>query len=242
MMKRAIAVATLCVAGVTVASCGSGGPTPDSSGDPYAGRGSSVGDGLATTPPDVGEAATTAAEKAGCAAKAWPADPGAKADGTPFDSARTHDEGTITYSVSLPPTSGPHSGIWANWGFYDQPIPPAHQVHNLEHGGVIVHYGSAVSAADIDALKTFWRDSPAYVIVVPDTSTSFPKNGVVVTSWQRWMVCKPFKASQIPAIKTYRDTFRGTGPENVEGEVGFSRNSGNNAPNLPKPALPDPKA
>ena len=35
-----------------------------------------------------------------------------------------------------PPTNGLHRPIWANWGFYQQPVPYAYEVHNLEHGGV----------------------------------------------------------------------------------------------------------
>ncbi len=39
-----------------------------------------------------------------------------------------------------PPTSGPHYVQQANWGIHKAFIPNEYQVHNLEHGGVIVHY------------------------------------------------------------------------------------------------------
>ncbi|MFQ5657134.1 MAG: DUF255 domain-containing protein [Candidatus Methylomirabilales bacterium] len=41
---------------------------------------------------------------------------------------------------SDPPTSGPHVRRTAEWGIYDQPVPKELLVHNLEHGGVIIHY------------------------------------------------------------------------------------------------------
>ncbi|MFQ5883302.1 MAG: DUF255 domain-containing protein [Candidatus Methylomirabilales bacterium] len=41
---------------------------------------------------------------------------------------------------SDPPTSGPHLPQVARWGIYDQPVPRESQVHNLEHGGVIIQY------------------------------------------------------------------------------------------------------
>jgi Protein of unknown function (DUF3105) len=232
-MKRAIALAAVCAAGVTVSACSDSGPKPNAGGNAREGKASSVGDGLSSTPPAIGDAVTNAAKDAGCAARGFAADGG--------KSARSHVDGDPTYTLSIPPTSGAHNIIWADWGFYDQPIPYRHQVHNMEHGGVIIHYGSGVNAAGVSALKDLWRQEPAYLMVVPDTSASFPKNGVVVTSWQRWMVCKPFKVSQIAAIKTYRDTFRGAGPENAKGDTRLAQNGGANAPGLPKPALSDPK-
>lgn len=39
-----------------------------------------------------------------------------------------------------PPTSGPHTPYLARWGVHLGPIPKEVQVHNLEDGGVIVHY------------------------------------------------------------------------------------------------------
>lgn len=41
---------------------------------------------------------------------------------------------------STPPTSGCHSPSTAPWGISDQPVPDELQVHNLEHGGVLIHY------------------------------------------------------------------------------------------------------
>lgn len=45
---------------------------------------------------------------------------------------------------SRPPTSGPHWSIAGEapvpWGVYKDPIPDEAQVHNLEHGGVMIQY------------------------------------------------------------------------------------------------------
>jgi hypothetical protein len=40
---------------------------------------------------------------------------------------------------SSPPTSGPHAGT-TGWGEHFSEIPHVNQVHNLEHGGVLVQY------------------------------------------------------------------------------------------------------
>ena len=62
-----------------------------------------------------------------------------------------------------------------------------------------------------------------------------PQRGVTVTSWQRAMICKTWNARTLAAIRTYRDVYRGAGPEQIP-----SLNSGASANDLPTPALPDP--
>lgn len=44
---------------------------------------------------------------------------------------------------SNPPSSGPHSGVWARFGAFSAPVPRANYVHNLEHGGVVIAYRCA---------------------------------------------------------------------------------------------------
>jgi hypothetical protein len=46
--------------------------------------------------------------------------------------------------TTRPPTSGPHWSILGEapvpWGIYQEPVPDEAQVHNLEHGGVMIQY------------------------------------------------------------------------------------------------------
>ena len=51
------------------------------------------------------------------------------------------------------------------------------------------------------------------------------------------MICKTWNARALTAIRTYRDAYRGTGPEQIP-----SLNTGASAQDLPTPALPDPTA
>lgn len=59
---------------------------------------------------------------------------------------------------SKPPTSGPHWNIGGEapvpWGIYTEPIPDEAQLHNLEHGGVMIHY----SCRDCPELATRLED------------------------------------------------------------------------------------
>lgn len=58
-----------------------------------------------------------------------------------------------------------------------------------------------------------------------------------MTSWQRWMVCKPFSAKTVEAVRVFAETYRGAGPEPVA-----ALNSPDTAAGLPKPTEPDPAA
>jgi hypothetical protein len=51
------------------------------------------------------------------------------------------------------------------------------------------------------------------------------------------MTCKAWNPRTLNAVRTYRDTYRGTGPEHVP-----SLNTGSGAQDLPTPVLPDPTA
>src|SRR5215213_6698022 len=41
---------------------------------------------------------------------------------------------------SFPPTSGTHYAGTAIWDFYTEPVPVIETLHNLEHGGIVIHY------------------------------------------------------------------------------------------------------
>ncbi len=58
---------------------------------------------------------------------------------------------------SYPPSSGRHFYQWVLWGDYTEPVPLIKEVHNLEHGGMIIQYGNRVSKDDIASIDAFWR-------------------------------------------------------------------------------------
>ncbi|MDP3724235.1 MAG: DUF3105 domain-containing protein [bacterium] len=55
---------------------------------------------------------------------------------------------------SNPPTSGPHYADTANWGIHETTIPEEYQIHNLEHGGVVVHYKCPESSPTLEPTST----------------------------------------------------------------------------------------
>jgi hypothetical protein len=116
----------------------------------------------------------TAVETAGCTLESFPAVPN-----VPDHS----DVPTLTTKPawnSNPPTSGPHFGEWAVWGFYDEEVPLVKSVHNLEHGGVVIHYGPQVPQAEVEKLRTFYGEDPNGLLVAPLRSNG---DTITLSAW-----------------------------------------------------------
>jgi len=197
-------------------------------------QGSSVGFGEGPAP-SFTPAVKRAASRAGCRLRADPSAVGIHL--LVSDIVPLHVDNPDYSKVPRPPTNGHHRPIWANWGFYQQPVPYAYEVHNLEHGGIIIHLGVKITRAAGERVVRMWAASPPFMLIVPGLPADVPANGATITSWQRAMICKQWNPRVLGAIITYRDTYRGTGPEQVP-----SLNTGTSAQDLPTPVLPDPSA
>jgi Protein of unknown function (DUF3105) len=81
---------------------------------------------------------------------------------------------------SNPPTSGPHYGQWALWGAYDRPVPLTMSTHNLEHGGIVMHYGPQVPPAEVEKLRDFYREDPNAMLLAPLPSAG---NKIIASAW-----------------------------------------------------------
>ena len=108
---------------------------------------------------------------------------------------------------SVPPTSGRHYYQPVVFGDYTQPLAEIQLVHNLEHGAVILQYGSKVPKAQVDAITTWYRKDANALIVAP-----LPKLGdkVAMTAWTQWAECTGFNAK---AADAFRNAFRYHSPE-----------------------------
>ena len=107
------------------------------------------------------QAAQAALEDAGCTLQAVPA----QANAGDHSDVRSPGE-TLEWNTT-PPTSGPHYGESAVWGAYTEPLEQARVVHNLEHGGVYVQYGSDVPAATVEELRGFYDEHEAGTLLAP---------------------------------------------------------------------------
>ena len=105
------------------------------------------------------EAARTNLEAAGCSFQTVKALEGAHSIQQPG--------GTSDKWNTDPPTTGPHYGIAAIFGIYEEELEIARVVHNLEHGGIFILYGDEVPDATVDELRAFYDDHKTGTIMAP---------------------------------------------------------------------------
>ncbi len=125
---------------------------------------------------------------------------------------------------SFPPTSGYHDATPAIFDAYSQPVPERHLIHNLEHGGIVVQYGSGVPQSDVDAVTRFYREDPTALVLAP-----LPKLGdkIALTAWNSEPPKDPNQKTKGKgvlaectkfdegAFRKFRDTYRFKGPERI---------------------------
>ncbi len=115
---------------------------------------------------------------------------------------------------SNPPTSGPHLPNWSNWGLFTEKLPDELQIHNLEHGGIIMQYDCTTGCpAAINALSGYARKYP------PQNFTGIllaPRQGLpegarlALTAWGNRLL---LKSVDVDKINQFISTFIGKGPE-----------------------------
>ncbi|MGH3034494.1 MAG: DUF3105 domain-containing protein [Gaiellaceae bacterium] len=115
---------------------------------------------------------------------------------------------------STPPTSGEHypqPDAPVIWNVYDQPLDQTALVHNLEHGGVVVQYGSGVSEATVGAIVDWYGDDPRGLVVAPlppelEEEKPALEGRIAVTAWTHLMTCSAFEEA---AFDEFLDRYRG---------------------------------
>ncbi len=105
------------------------------------------------------------------------------------------------YGADEVPAGGPHSSIWQNCGFYDQPIDAENATHSLEHGAVWVTY----RPGDVDgsALKRFVGRVDK-VIVSPVAGQEAP---IMATAWGHRLT---FDDPGDPKLEQFVNEFKGS--------------------------------
>ncbi|NJR46525.1 MAG: DUF3105 domain-containing protein [Hyellaceae cyanobacterium CSU_1_1] len=98
---------------------------------------------------------------------------------------------------SNPPTSGYHwGGGVAPWGVQTRPISDTITVHNLEHGGVMIHYRTDLDAATVQQLADLTRElqrlNPC-VILAPRADLDVP---IVATAWEYMLKLDSYNAAR----------------------------------------------
>lgn len=112
---------------------------------------------------------------------------------------------------STPPTSGWHYSdalAPAPWGVSAQPVLNEVQVHNLEHGGIMVQYDCPSGCADmVRRLEAIVRSYPSKVILAPYPGIGHP---IALTAWGRLAYLDTVDET---FIRRFIDQFKNKGPE-----------------------------
>ena len=123
---------------------------------------------------------------------------------------------------TFPPTTGPHNPVPAIWDVYTEPIEQFRLVHNLEHGGVVVQYGSDVAESAVTEIRDWYLEDPNGIIVAPlpaledkialtAWTTPDPAPGEEAATGQGVVAtCSRFDAG---AFGEFKDTYGFRGPE-----------------------------
>ena len=116
---------------------------------------------------------------------------------------------------SNPPTSGWHLGsATAPWGILHQPFDDRLTVHNLEHGGVIIHYRQSLDPASVAQLTALaeglQRRSPC-IILVPRLDAQLERP-IAVTAWTALLTLDRVDEA---AITSFFERYVGHGPESI---------------------------
>ena len=121
------------------------------------------------------------------------------------------DEQSFTGYSSAPPTSGPHWIAPAPWGIYSEPLPNERQVHNLEHGGIMIQYNTENQEL-ITQLRRFAQkqsEFPCFLVVAPYPDMQFT---VAVTAWDVRDTMASYDDEQ---LQEFVDAYRNKGPERL---------------------------
>jgi hypothetical protein len=119
-----------------------------------------------------------------------------------------------------PPTSGDHfgsntepgAGALADGAYFATP-PFERTVHSLEHGRIEIQYSPDLPEEDQLAIKGVFDEDPEGMLLFPNSEMPYQ---VAVTAWTNMLGCDRYDgAATLDAIRAFRDTYRGQGPEPV---------------------------
>lgn len=119
----------------------------------------------------------------------------------------TQNENFEEYKTN-PPTSGPHRLQPSPWGSYRQAPEPETLVHNLEHGGIVIHYND-MSDEQVDEIDEFADSFVDGVIAAPNPDITKP---IALAAWRHSQECETFNPK---ALEGFINDRCNKGPEKV---------------------------
>ncbi len=113
-----------------------------------------------------------------------------------------------------PPNSGDHITVPLQTadGAYLGTLDPKYPLHALEHGRVSIQYKPTLPEDQQLVLKGVFDEDPDGMLLFQNDTMPYE---VAVAAWTQLMVCPKYSPAVVDAIRDFRDTYRGNGPEQV---------------------------
>lgn len=105
-----------------------------------------------------------------------------------------------------PPTSGDHFGSTAPWGALDETVDRRMLVHNLEHGGIVVHFKD-LPDSEAEALEDLADETPSGLVSYPDEEIDKP---IAMAAWGHLETCERYNER---VIRDFANERCNKGPE-----------------------------
>jgi hypothetical protein len=123
------------------------------------------------------------------------------------------DVGTIVTDYNTdPPTSGQHYPSTAPWGVQTAPVQNEYQVHNLEHGGIVIQYNDSLSEEEISELEGIVNQCDVKLLLAPRPDM---EQRIALTAWTHYMYLDEVDTDE---IQKFIDAFVDKGPERIASE------------------------
>lgn len=115
----------------------------------------------------------------------------------------------ITNPSDLVPTGSP-----ARWGNYGQPLGDEVQIHNLEHGGIVINYNCNEGCSElVGQLESLIPGNGAQFILAPYPNM---ESRIAITSWRHIDHMDEFDADR---LNEFIDSYLDRAPESVAGNL-----------------------
>ncbi len=132
------------------------------------------------------------------------------------DEGNTHLEPSdpVPKYKTNPPTSGNHitPPLQTADGAYLGEVPSVNFVHALEHGRIAILYKPDLPEDQQLALKGVFDDDPDGMLLFPNSEMPYQVSAI---AWTQMIGCPKYTPETLDAVRDFRDTYRGNGPEPV---------------------------
>ncbi len=126
--------------------------------------------------------------------------------------------------LTQPAASGSHwisnpsdlvsTGSPARWGAYAAPLRDEVQIHNMEHGGIVINYNCSAGCSElVDQLQSLIPGSGAQFILAP--YPNMPTQ-IAITAWRHQDTMDAFDADR---LNEFIDAYLDRAPESVAGNL-----------------------